>query len=88
MSSSGLRHTSSVWNNYLPIGEAFTWLLDIAPGRSGSVYPRWLKDGTDGFARRIEPAALDPFRGYANAIRDELSDESRSWTRSTSSASA
>lgn len=49
-------------------------LLDVVPGRSGTAYARWLKDAPDGFAPRIEHAALDPFRGYANAIRDELPD--------------
>ena len=47
-------------------------LLDLVPGRSGKTYADWLKDcGTD-FTAGIKTAALDPFRGYANAIRDEL----------------
>jgi transposase len=47
-------------------------LLDLVPGRSGKAYADWLKDrGTD-FTAGIKTAALDPFRGYANAIRDEL----------------
>jgi transposase len=28
----------------------------------------------DGFTASVEQAALDPFRGYANAISDELPD--------------
>lgn len=49
-------------------------LLDLVPGRSGKAYADWLKDQGSGFAAGIKTAALDPFRGYANAIRDELPD--------------
>ncbi|WP_427132719.1 ISL3 family transposase [Pseudarthrobacter sp. S9] len=47
-------------------------LLDLVPGRSGKAYADWLKERGKGFATGIKTAALDPFRGYANAIRDEL----------------
>jgi transposase len=47
-------------------------LLDLVPGRTGKVYAHWLKNQAEGFAAGIKTAALDPFRGYANAIRDEL----------------
>ncbi len=47
-------------------------LLDLVEGRSGKAYADWLKDQGTGFAAGIKTAALDPFRGYANAIRDEL----------------
>jgi transposase len=49
-------------------------LLDAVVGRSGSVYKGWLKAQPDGFIDGVEQAALDPFRGYANAIRDGLPD--------------
>jgi transposase len=49
-------------------------LLDAVVGRSGMAYARWLKAQPDGFIGGVEQAALDPFRGYANAIRDELPD--------------
>jgi transposase len=49
-------------------------LLDVVPGRSGTAYAGWLKEREPGFAAGVEHAALDPFRGYANAIRDELPD--------------
>ena len=49
-------------------------LLDAVVGRSGTVYAGWLKAQPDGFVDGVEHAALDPFRGYANAIRDELPD--------------
>jgi transposase len=49
-------------------------LLDAVVGRSGSVYKTWLKAQPDGFVGGVEQVALDPFRGYANAIRDGLPD--------------
>ena len=49
-------------------------LLDVVPGRSGTAYARWLKAQGEDFTVSVEHAALDPFRGYANAIRDELPD--------------
>ena len=49
-------------------------LLDAVVGRSGTAYATWLKAQPDGFTATVEQAALDPFRGYANAIRDELPD--------------
>ena len=42
--------------------------------RSGTAYNTWLKNQPDGFTATVEQAALDRFRGYANAIRDELPD--------------
>jgi transposase len=49
-------------------------LLDAVVGRSGTAYKAWLQAQPDGFTATVEQAALDPFRGYANAIRDELPD--------------
>jgi transposase len=49
-------------------------LLDVVPGRSGTAYASWLREQAAEFVAGIEHAALDPFRGYANAIRDELPD--------------
>ena len=49
----------------------------VARGRRrplGTAYRTWLKAQPDGFTGQVEQAALDPFRGYANAIRDELPD--------------
>jgi len=43
-------------------------------GRSGTAYKRWLQAQPDGFTDGVEQAALDPFRGYGNAVRDELPD--------------
>jgi transposase len=49
-------------------------LLDAVQGRSGRVYADWLTDAGVEVKVTVEHAALDPFRGYANAIRDELPD--------------
>jgi transposase len=49
-------------------------LLDVVPGRTGTAYAAWLKAQPQAFTAGIEHAALDPFRGYANALRDELPD--------------
>ena len=55
-------------------GRLHARLLDVVAGRSGTAYAGWLKQQLPGFIAGIEHAALDPFRGYANAIRDELPD--------------
>ncbi len=53
-------------------GTVHARLLDLVPGRSGKAYADWLKEQGPGFTSEIKVATLDPFRGYANAIRDEL----------------
>jgi transposase len=55
-------------------GRLHARLLDVVPGRSGTAYAGWLAQQTGEFIDAVEHAALDPFRGYANAIRDELPD--------------
>jgi transposase len=55
-------------------GRLHARLIDVVPGRSGTAYANWLKAQLPEFIAGIEHAALDPFRGYANAIRDELPD--------------
>jgi len=49
-------------------------LLDVVPGRSRTAYRTWLDVQTEEFRAGVKHAALDPFRGYANALRDGLSD--------------
>jgi transposase len=49
-------------------------LLDLVPGRSGSVYRDWLKDRGGQFRTRVKVATLDTFHGYKNAIDDQLDD--------------
>ena len=47
-------------------------LLDVVPGRSGRAYASWIVDREDSWRAGIGFAALDPFRGYATALRTEL----------------
>lgn len=49
-------------------------LLDLVPGRSGTVYKTWLNARGKTFKDTVEVATLDPFRGYKNAIDDRLAD--------------
>ena len=49
-------------------------LLDLVPGRSGTVYSDWLIERGEPFRKRVQVATLDPFRGYKNAIDDQLAD--------------
>jgi transposase len=55
-------------------GNLHARLLDVVPGRTGTAYAAWLKDQPAEFIAGVRQASLDPFRGYANAIRDELPD--------------
>ena len=55
-------------------GKVHARLLDLVPGRSGPVYADWLKQQSPEFRDGIKVATLDPFRGYKNAIDDELED--------------
>jgi len=55
-------------------GRVHARLLDLVPGRTGKAYATWLTDRTPSFRAGIKVATLDPFRGYANALRDELSE--------------
>lgn len=47
-------------------------VLDVVKGRSGKVYADWIDAQERAWRERIEVAALDPFRGYATALRIEL----------------
>jgi transposase len=55
-------------------GQVRARLLDLVLGRSGPAYAGWLDARQPEFRANIMSAALDPFRGYANALRDSLSD--------------
>ena len=43
-------------------------LLDLVPGRSGTVHDNWLEERGEDFRSGIQIATLDPFQGYKNAI--------------------
>jgi transposase len=47
-------------------------LLDVVPGRSGVVLSAWLRERDPGWRAGVRVAALDPFRGYATALRTQL----------------
>jgi transposase len=49
-------------------------LLDVVPGRSGTVYGNWIAQRDQQWRDRVRVAALDPFRGYLNALRTHLPD--------------
>jgi transposase len=55
-------------------GKTRAKLLDLVPGRSGTVYKQWLDLHGDKFKIGVKIAALDPFRGYKTAIDDRLQD--------------
>ena len=55
-------------------GKVHARLLDLVPGRTGKAYATWLQARGPGFRAAVKVATLDPFRGYANALRDELSE--------------
>ncbi len=52
-------------------------LLDVVPGRSGSVVQQWLCAQTPAWRAQVATASLDPFRGYATALRTSLPDAVR-----------
>lgn len=49
-------------------------LLDVVEGRSGRVVADWLDDQPGWFTAGINVAAIDAFRGYANALASRLPD--------------
>ena len=55
-------------------GKVHARLLDLVPGRSGTVFATWLAGRSACFRDGVQVATLDPFRGYANALRDELGE--------------
>ncbi len=52
-------------------------LLDVVPGRSGTVLAQWISAQPADWRDGISVAALDPFRGYATALRTSLPDAVR-----------
>jgi len=47
-------------------------LLDVVAGRSGVVLATWLHERDDDWKAQIATASLDPFRGYATALSQQL----------------
>jgi transposase len=52
-------------------------LLDIVEGRSGTALHDWISGRDQDWRDRITVAALDPFRGYATALRTGLPQATR-----------
>jgi transposase len=52
-------------------------LLEVLPGRSGPVLSSWLAGRDDDWKDQIGTASLDPFRGYATALHNQLPDTVR-----------
>ena len=52
-------------------------LLDVVQGRSGSALSGWVSARDDQWRAGITVAALDPFRGYATALRTTLPHATR-----------
>ena len=52
-------------------------LLDVVPGRSGSVVQQWISAQDPAWRAQVTTASLDPFRGYATALRASLPDAVR-----------
>lgn len=52
-------------------------LLDVVPGRSGTVLGEWLAERDPVWRAGVSTASLDPFRGYATALATHLPDAAR-----------
>jgi len=52
-------------------------LLDVVPGRSGTVLSQWIAAQPAPWRQGVTVAALDPFRGYATALRTSLPHATR-----------
>jgi transposase len=52
-------------------------LLDVVEGQSGKALCGWVSDRDRSWRDRITVAALDPFRGYASALRTSLPQATR-----------
>ncbi len=58
-------------------GRARAQLLDVLAGRSGSVVVQWMSVQNPAWPAQVATASLDPFRGYATALRTSLPDAVR-----------
>lgn len=68
-------------------GNVHARLLDLVPGRSGTVFAAWLKDRTATFRAGVQVATLDPFRATPTRCVTSWARPRPCWTRSTSSSS-
>jgi transposase len=52
-------------------------LLDVVDGRGGSALHTWVSGRDQAWRDGVRVAALDPFRGYATALRTSLPNATR-----------
>jgi transposase len=74
LAANGRHHTQFVTGM---VDVAASRLLDVVPGRSGAVLSQWIAAQPQTWRDTIKVAALDPFRGYATALRTALPHATR-----------
>jgi transposase len=74
LAANGKHHTEFVTGMVDVTGSR---LLDVVPGRSGAVLCQWISAQPQRWRDGITVAALDPFRGYATALRTSLPHATR-----------
>ena len=84
LAANGRHHTEFVTGMVDVTGSR---LLDVVRGRSGTVLSEWIAAQPASWRQGVTVAALDPFRGYATALRTSLPHASGCWTPSTSPGS-
>jgi hypothetical protein len=74
LSAKGRHHTQFITGMVDVTGSR---LLDVVPGRSGTVLAEWISVQPVSWRQGVTVAALDPFRGYATALRTYLPQATR-----------
>lgn len=74
LAANGKHHTEFVTGMVNVTGSR---LLDVVQGRSGTVLCQWINAQPQSWRDGISVAALDPFRGYATALRTSLPHATR-----------
>jgi transposase len=74
LAANGRHHTEFVTGMVDVTGSR---LLDVVQGRSGTVLAEWISAQSQAWRDAIRVAALDPFRGYATALRTSLPHATR-----------
>lgn len=69
LAANATRHTLFVTGM---VDVATSRLLDVVPGRSGKALTSWVLAQPQQWREEVRVAALDPFRGYASALRVSL----------------
>ena len=69
LASNGRHHTEYVTGM---VDVTAARLLDVVPGRSGTVLSQWIAAQPEPWRQGVTVAVLDPFRGYPTALRMAL----------------